>query len=104
MPLALIGFHFVRLINKESAQLWLIIVSLVFYGWWRPINLLIIIPSIVTNFVLAKLMLKHIDDRKKAGFLKTLLAVGIVANLMFLGYFKYLTFFQASSNQLFGQN
>ena len=36
----------------DAAIIWLILLSLVFYGWWRPVNILIIGPSIIINYTL----------------------------------------------------
>lgn len=102
IPLVLIGFQIIRRYNRQAALAWLTLASLVFYAWWRPINLFIIVPSIIVNYLLARWMLSFGEDRSKDTLRKGILAAGVAANLMFLGYFKYLTFFQASSNDLFG--
>ena len=54
VPVAVLGFYLLGRYSRSSAIQWLIVVSLVFYGWWRPLNVLIIGPSILVNFALAR--------------------------------------------------
>ncbi len=102
LPLVLFGFQLARRLGYNAAIVFLIFVSLIFYAWWRPINLLIIVPSIFVNYILAKTLLRYAEYEGKARVRNFLLTIGIISNLLFLGYFKYLTFFQGTSNDLFG--
>lgn len=70
---------------------WLVLCSLFFYGWWNPRYLLLIICSMVFNYVFG-VMLSNRDNRK---IRKGLLAFGVTINLALLGYFKYTNFFVA---------
>ena len=49
LPLTLLGFYWLGTISRTWALGWLILGSLVFYGWWRPVNVLIIAPSIAVK-------------------------------------------------------
>ena len=62
----------------------LIIASLVFYSWWKPIYLLVLLGSVFFNYLFGLLLIRY---RSKA-----LLAMGIAGNVLLLGYFKYLGF------------
>jgi len=62
--------------------------SLVFYAWWKPSFLPLPILSIAFNFLLAGLITRAERDRARS-----LLILGIAANLVVLGYFKYSDFF-----------
>ena len=53
LPVTLAGFYLLGSISRTSAIRWLILASLVFYAWWRPVNVLIIAPSIVINRLLS---------------------------------------------------
>jgi len=53
LPATLLGFYLLGRVSRQAAILWLILASLVFYGWWRPLNILIIGPSIIVNYLLA---------------------------------------------------
>jgi len=61
--------------------------SLFFYGWWNPSFLPLPILSIAFNFLLASAITKANQDKAR-----WLLALGITANLLVLGYFKYFDF------------
>ncbi len=74
-------------------------VSLVFYGWWRP------------DFILLMLLTAGIDygtgiqitrARERGGRGKAWLLVSMISNLGLLGYFKYANFGIASFNTLLG--
>jgi alginate O-acetyltransferase complex protein AlgI len=100
LPVALVGFYVLGARRREWALLWLTAVSLFFYAWWRPINVLLIAPSILINYGLARGLEK--TSETQPGRAKALLVGGILFNLCFLGYFKYLNFFESSLNDAFG--
>lgn len=82
LPLVIL---FSLLIQKHFARLlpwFLIAISLLFYAWWKPSYLIILICSAGINFLLGRLI--HKNDSK------FLLGLGILFNLSLLGYFKYL--------------
>ena len=58
LPVTLLGFYLIGRVSRQSATLWLILTSLIFYGWWRPLNILIIGPSIIVNYLLASFLLR----------------------------------------------
>ena len=45
LPAVLVGFFVLGKLSRNWALGWLIVASLLFYSWWRPINVLIIAPS-----------------------------------------------------------
>jgi D-alanyl-lipoteichoic acid acyltransferase DltB (MBOAT superfamily) len=102
LPVAAGVFYFFgRFVSKTAAIRWLILASLLFYAWWRPLNVLLITPSILINFGLAKLLLQLLQrDRPK--LVKAVLIVGIAFNIAFLGYFKYANFFVGAVDDVFG--
>jgi alginate O-acetyltransferase complex protein AlgI len=61
--------------------------SLLFYAWWKPAFVLLPIASIICNFWLARRIQEA--DQKAA---RVYAIVGVVANLLVLGYFKYFDF------------
>jgi len=101
LPVVVTAFLLLGKASREWALRWVIAASLFFYGWWRPLNVLIIAPSVLINFMLARLMqrLRKQENRKAA---LTLLVFGIAFNVAFLGYFKYSNFFVNSINDAFG--
>lgn len=102
LPLVLAGFYTLGHWRRDWAILWLILASLCFYAWWRPLNVLLITPSILINYVLARIIQHRVDERP--GIARTALIAGIVFNLCFLGYFKYINFFGVVAGDVFGVN
>lgn len=101
LPLTLAGFFLLGRGSREWALRWLIVASLFFYAWWRPINVLIIAPSIIINFFLAR-TLQRLAREKNTRRARWVLAAGIAFNVLFLGYFKYANFFATATNDAFG--
>jgi D-alanyl-lipoteichoic acid acyltransferase DltB (MBOAT superfamily) len=99
-PAVLAGFCLLGTYRREWALLWLTAASLFFYAWWRPVNVLLIAPSILINYGLCR-FLEHTIERQPARA-RAALTGGIIFNLCFLGYFKYLTFGTQTLNDLFG--
>jgi alginate O-acetyltransferase complex protein AlgI len=105
LPVTLFGFYSLGSFSRTSAIRWLILVSLVFYGWWRPLNVLIIAPSIVINFVLASVLLRlNQQGAVSRHTSKAVLLAGILFNVAFLGFFKYTDFIAGSINDVFETN
>ena len=100
LPTVVIGFYILGARRREWGLAWLTAASLLFYAWWRPINVLLIAPSILINYGLARALEKTGEARP--AFARTILIAGIVFNLCFLGYFKYLNFAASAMNDAFG--
>ena len=48
LPVTLVGFCLLaRFMGPKPAKLWLTVSSLVFYGWWNPIYVLLIAVSML---------------------------------------------------------
>lgn len=92
MPIAVAGFLFVGLFSRAAAIWWLILVSVFFYAWWRPINLAIIGPSLLVNYLLGLWLKRLAADKSKGRTRAIVLTIGILFNIAFLGYFKYANF------------
>ena len=50
LPATLVCFYAIGVVSREWALRWIIFISFVFYAWWRPLNVLLIAPSILINF------------------------------------------------------
>ena len=102
LPLALGGWFLINRWKKyKLANAFLIGMSLWFYGYFNPYYLWIICGSIVVNFALSK-VLNRSDVRDEIA--KLVLAVGIVANIGCIFYFKYFDFFITNVNAVFGKS
>jgi alginate O-acetyltransferase complex protein AlgI len=75
-------------------QLWLLIVSYFFYGWWNPLFLILIFYSTAVDYLVG---LKLGDSK----FRKSWLTFSLVNNLFLLGFFKYAGFFTENIRTLF---
>lgn len=82
-----------------TAQVYLIGMSLWFYGYFNISYLPIICVSVFLNYFLSKGIVKYRGNIKKM-----LLAAGVVLNIASIFYFKYYDFFISNINSLFGQN
>ena len=104
LPATLLGFYLIGRRSRQWAILWLILTSLIFYGWWRPLNILIIGPSIIINYLLASYLLRLSQRGGQPLLSRTVLLVGILFNVAFLGFFKYADFVYGTINDVFGAN
>ena len=104
LPVTLSGFYLLGTMSRTWAIRWLILASLVFYAWWRPVNVLIIAPSIVINFTLARILLQLNEGGGSPRLSKAILLLGISFNVVFLGYFKYTDFLFSTINDVYGAN
>lgn len=97
LPTTLLAFHAVRMFSPGSSQLLtavLLFFSLFFYGYWNPDYLLLLIGSILFNFMAGRLIRQSRS--------KLVLALGVTGNLFCLGYFKYAGFITAEISAAFG--
>ena len=98
LPITMLGFFWLGARNKSAAAWWLALASLVFYaGWsWRYVPLLL--GSTSFNYCVGLLLTRN---RHRPFASRMLLAGGITANLLLLGYFKYADFFITNWNLAF---
>lgn len=80
--------------GNHSRWLFIIIASLVFYGWWDWRFIFLLLSCGIVNFFAALLMRKFQNHRK------AFLVSALIANLGILGLFKYLGFFTRNLNAL----
>ncbi len=87
LPLALSAHFVAARWGVTAALLTTTVSSLFFYAWWNPPFVLLPATSIALNFWLAKEILAAPPTMRK-----WLTFVGVTANLLVLGYFKYFDF------------
>ena len=87
LPVTLAGFFAACRFGRTVAGCWLVAASLVFYGWWNPTNLPVLLASVAGNFAVARLIGA---TAARPGVQGAVLAGGIAANLAALAYCKYL--------------
>lgn len=89
LPIVFILYWFVFQKNIKLQNLFIVIVSYIFYGWWDWRFLFLIIFSTAQDYFLARMLINEENERKR----KWILATSIITNLGFLGFFKYYNFF-----------
>ncbi len=79
-------------------KIWLVLASLVFYALGDIRFFPIFVMSIFGNYVFGSTLGSLSDDSDCMVQRKVLLAVGIIANVLLLGYYKYTDFFISNVN------
>lgn len=80
--------------KKEYSNVLLLIASLIFYAWGEPYLVLLMIVSIMLNWVIGIAIDKSVGNRK------IFLIVGITCDLLILGYYKYARFLVSTINAI----
>lgn len=99
LPLTLALFFGLARIGHGLAAAWLFFASVVFYGVWMPQYVLLLLGSILANFLLGQ-RIAAARDAGAALSAKRWMQLGVTANLSLLAYYKYADFFVANLNQL----
>ncbi|HHH37398.1 MAG TPA: MBOAT family protein [Epsilonproteobacteria bacterium] len=101
LPVTFFVYFYLNHIKLTAAgKAFLVFSSLFFYSWWNIAYLPIILVSMLFNYVVGLSLSrewKHSRINKK-----TLLIVGIVANVSMLAYFKYADFLISNLNAVLG--
>ena len=104
LPAALLIFYGLRHWGHDRAAVFaLAAMSLVFYGWWSPKYLLLLIPLMFANYWIAN-AIAALRCENRPTQTRSVFFLGLVINLAALGYFKYANFFVDNVNALFGMD
>lgn len=98
LPLVLLGYY---ICPKKGRNLFLLIVSLVFYAWGEPKYVFLMIFSILVNYIFGRLMDKNRGRQKR---MKLLLVLSVVIDIGLLSVFKYTDFIITNINAIFGSS
>ncbi len=93
LPLV-IGAYYLRPLGARARLVVLLAASLVFYAWWDPRFLPLLVITVVGNWLVVRAYL--------AGAHASLIGCAVGANLAVLGFFKYSNFFAESVLGLLG--
>lgn len=96
LPLVFCSYY---LIDKRFKNILLLISSIIFYAWGGVSYSLIMLSSIIINYIFALLIDKAIEDNNLKNK-KIYLALCVIINLSILGYFKYTNFIISIINSL----
>lgn len=101
LPITLL-LYFLFGFSITLQNLWLLIVSLIFYAWGEPAYIGILLVSITINYALGLLVGKFRDRNEKLA--KWFVFFDILVNLGILFVFKYMGFFVGIINSVIGQD
>lgn len=101
LPLAVGGyFAFGRMEHHSRlANVWLLCCSLFFYGWWDIRYVPLLVGSIIMNYILSAGILWACRSQKNT-LRRVVFGISLLANLILLGYFKYMDLFISTWNLL----
>ncbi len=88
-----------RLPNPAWAIGLLIVASLFYYAWWRPVYVLLLLFSISVNYGLGRVL---IDGALSRPLARAVLIAGLAFNLCILGFFKYAGFVVSNVDAILG--
>lgn len=86
--------------NVKVSNILLLIMSMIFYAWGEPVYILLMLFSMLVNYLLALPADKYVTNDCIAK--RTLLALDVIFNLSLLGLFKYSGFLVSTVNSIFG--
>lgn len=88
LPLTFYGYWALRGFRLNVQNLYLLLISYLFYGWWDWRFLLLIMTSSLTDYLIGQRMPDASNKMRKL-----LLGLSLGINLGLLGFFKYFNFF-----------
>ncbi|WP_250674638.1 MBOAT family O-acyltransferase [Paraclostridium ghonii] len=86
--------------NDKYKNYLLLTASLFFYAWGEPTYIIIMLISILFNFIFGKKVEIYSNEKNRSFWL----VVSVVFNISMLGVFKYTGFFIGNINGLFGSD
>ena len=98
LPIVFLLYWFVFNKNLRLQNLFIVLVSYVFYGWWDWRFLFLIAFTSACSFAAGLLIEKYHEEPRKA---KAISVINIVINLLILAIFKYYDFFVTSFADVF---
>jgi alginate O-acetyltransferase complex protein AlgI len=87
LPVALLGFYALTHLRSRIAWMWLVLMSLVFYGYWNIAFVPLLLVSIAFNYIIARLIFATAG---RASLQTGLMVLGIASDVGALCYYKYL--------------
>ena len=101
LPLVLAGVAVLQPLGRRVLLVFLILASLVFYGWWNWHYLWVPLASIAFNYAAGHLIVTA-RDGGRARRAAWIAGLGVAGNLAFLAVFKYGLFAVSNANWAFG--
>lgn len=86
LPVTLAVYYAVGAGSLKVAALWLCLTSIIFYGWWNPQFVALLLGSIAFNYVVSQAILS-LPGRPRLQLAVT--ALGVTGDLLLLFHYKY---------------
>lgn len=100
LPFTVCVFHLLRRFRHQGIIYWLGFCSLIFYAWWEPKYLILLLCSACVNYFLGR----QLGNATTPVSGKLLYGLGLIFNLGLLAYYKYAAFLIDSAASLAGWN
>ncbi|GMV93288.1 MAG: sugar O-acetyltransferase [Candidatus Hydrogenedentota bacterium] len=95
LPFTLLVYYLL----PAQRNLFLLVMSYLFYGWWNPWFVLLMFFATAVNFACGFVIAGNPEGSRRR---KTALVTSIVVSLAMLGFFKYFMFFENNLNAMLG--
>lgn len=92
LPIVFLLFWFAAVRSVQLQNIFIVVVSYIFYGWWDPWFLILIIISTLLDFSVG-VAFSRVESLP---YRRLLLSISLAGNLGILGFFKYFNFFADS--------
>ena len=100
LPIVLAGYY---LLKVEYRNIYLLMVSLAFYAFAKPKFILVLLCSILINYIMG-LLINYAKSNFNVILNRLILTITVILNLGLLFYFKYMNFFISSVNEICKSN
>lgn len=90
LPPVVAGFFLIGRRSRTSAAAWLALASIVFYAYWSPKYVPLLLASATFNFLMGRAIVRAGPGSRGS---YRLLAAAVVGDLALLAYYKYASFF-----------
>jgi D-alanyl-lipoteichoic acid acyltransferase DltB (MBOAT superfamily) len=86
LPAVLIVYYCAARFGPRYAAFGLVLASFVFYGFWNPSAVILLVTSIAFNFCSGVLIHRY---KKRLSLQRTVLGLAVAGNILLLAYYKY---------------
>lgn len=99
LPIVTVVYYTVLRKNRTLQNIFLFIVSLLFYAWGEPVFVFVMLLSILANYLFGLFVYRYKEEKIKS---KVILSLTVVFNLGILFVFKYLSFVMENVSNISG--
>lgn len=101
LPIVVLVYYLFLRNKKLAKNVFLLIVSLLFYAYGEPVYVFLMMLVIVIHYFSGILLKKHSHEKSKQ---KTIVFITVCIDILILGYFKYANFIVDNINTIFNAN